>query len=321
MADVRLTTSKARPYKVPDMSTDLNLKTEMEFTYGVPSPMAPGVARIVANNASKLTFKGTNTYVVGSTSLAVIDPGPENSQHTRAILEAAQGRPISHIVITHAHRDHVEGVARLKAKTGAKVFAFARAALKDPDDIEHTSTEFTDHEFAPDVGLADGDRIAGQDWELMAIHTPGHSPDHLCFALEGRGVVFSGDHVMAWNTSIIAPPEGRMSDYLRSLEKLLERNDNVFLPGHGGRVGAPRRTVKAYLLHRRWREQAILDAVRQGTNTIRKLVPVIYHDLDKDIVGAATMSLRAHVEHLVERGIIACDDIADVDCAVVSSSP
>ena len=126
---------------------------------------------------------------------------------------------------------------------------------------------------------------------------------------------------MAWNTSVIAPPEGRMSDYLRSLEKLLERNDNVFLPGHGGRVTAPRRTVKAYLLHRRWREQAILDAVRQGTNTIRKLVPVIYRDLDNDVVGAATLSLRAHVEHLAERGLIACDDVANVDCAVVSSSP
>ena len=126
---------------------------------------------------------------------------------------------------------------------------------------------------------------------------------------------------MAWNTSVIAPPEGRMADYLRSLEKLLERDDSVFLPGHGGRVIAPRRPVKAYLLHRRWREQAILDAVRQGKNTIRKLVPAIYRDLDEDIVGVATLSLRAHVEHLVERGLIACDDVANVDCAVVFSSP
>jgi len=254
--------------------------------------------------------------------LAVIDPGPEDADHTDAILMAAQGRSITHIVITHAHRDHVEGVAALKAATGAKIFAFGRAQdANDTDDARDTDSEFTDHQFAPDVGLADGDRIAGEDWELMALHTPGHSPDHLCFALTGRDVVFSGDHVMAWNTSVIAPPEGRMSDYLRSLEKLLERNDNVFLPGHGGRVTAPRRTVKAYLLHRRWREQAILDAVRQGTNTIRKLVPVIYRDLDNDVVGAATLSLRAHVEHLVEKGLIACDDVANVDCAVVSSSP
>jgi len=304
------------------MSENLKLKTEMEFAYGVPSPMAPGVARLVANNASKLTFKGTNTYLVGSASLAVIDPGPEDAEHTDAILTAAQGRSITHIVITHAHRDHVEGVAALKAATGAEIFAFGRAPDAGvSDDARDTDSEFTDHQFTPDVGLADGDCIAGEDWELTALHTPGHSPDHLCFALTGRDVVFSGDHVMAWNTSVIAPPEGRMSDYLRSLEKLLERNDNVFLPGHGGRVTAPRRTVKAYLLHRRWREQAILEAVRQGTNTIRKLVPVIYRDLDNDVVGAATLSLRAHVEHLVEKGLIACDDVANVDCAVFSSSP
>jgi len=304
------------------MSKGLNFKTEMEFAYGVPSPILPGVARLVANNASKLTFKGTNTYLVGSTSLAVIDPGPGNAEHINAILKAAQGRPISHILITHAHRDHVEGVGALKAETGAKIFAYGGASdTNDTDDSDHAGSEYIDHEFAPDVALADGDRIAGEEWELTALHTPGHSPDHLCFALEGRGVVFSGDHVMAWNTSVIAPPEGRMSDYLRSLEKLLERNDTVFLPGHGGRVTAPRRTVKAYLLHRRWREQAILDAVRQGTNTIRKLVSVIYRDLDDDVVSAATLSLRAHVEHLVERGLIVCDDVANVDCSVVSSSP
>ena len=322
MANVLLAAGKASAYKVASMSEGLNLKTAMEFTYGVPSPMAPGVARLVANNASAYTFKGTNTYLVGSTSLAVIDPGPADAEHKDAILKAAQDRPISHIIITHAHRDHVEGVAALKAETGAKIFAFASAPdVNSTDDADHAGSEFFDHEFAPDVGLADGDRIKGEDWELQALHTPGHAPDHLCFALAGHGIIFSGDHVMAWNTSVIAPPEGRMSDYLRSLEKLLARNDKVFLPGHGGRVTAPRRTVKAYLLHRRWREQAILDAVRQGTNTIRELVPVIYRDLDDEVVGAATLSLRAHVEHLVERGLIFCDDVANVDCAVVSSSP
>jgi len=317
-----LAAERASPYSVPEMTDGLNLKTEMEFAYGVPSLMVPGVARLVANNASKLTFKGTNTYLVGSASLAVIDPGPEDCEHKEAILAAAQGRPIAHIIITHAHRDHVEGVAALKAETGAKVFAFGHPPdAGNLDNAEHTGSEYTDHEFTPDVGLADGDRITGEDWELMALHTPGHAPDHLCFALEGRGVIFSGDHVMAWNTSVIAPPEGRMADYLRSLEKLLERNDDVFLPGHGGRVTAPRRTVRAYLLHRRWREQSILDAVRKGTNTIRKLVPAIYRDLDDDVTEAATLSLRAHVEHLVERGLIACDDVANVDCAVVSSAP
>jgi glyoxylase-like metal-dependent hydrolase (beta-lactamase superfamily II) len=152
---------------------------------------------------------------------------------------------------------------------------------------------------------------------LRALYTPGHAPDHLCFALEGQGVVFSGDHVMAWNTSVVAPPEGRMADYLRSLELLLARDNEMLLPGHGGRIMESRRTVKAYLLHRRWREQAILAAVRNGTNTVRKLLPLIYRDLPEDVVGAATLSLQAHIEHLAERGLIACDDAANVDCVAV----
>ncbi|MES1180044.1 MAG: MBL fold metallo-hydrolase, partial [Hyphomicrobium sp.] len=144
-----------------------------------------------------------------------------------------------------------------------------------------------------------------------------HSGDHLCFALDDRGLVFSGDHVMAWNTSVVAPPEGRMADYLRSLELLLERDDGMLLPGHGGRVLEPRRVVKAYLLHRRWREQAILEAVRKGSDTVRKLLPVIYRDLDAQVAGAAMLSLRAHIEHLQERGLVNCADAADVDCSAV----
>jgi glyoxylase-like metal-dependent hydrolase (beta-lactamase superfamily II) len=139
----------------------------------------------------------------------------------------------------------------------------------------------------------------------------------LCFALSGRDIVFSGDHVMAWNTSVVAPPEGRMADYLRSLEVLLERRDEVLLPGHGGPVSDPRRMVKAYLLHRRWRDQAILEAVRNGADTVRKLMPVIYRDLNEEVAGAARLSLRAHLEHLVERGLITCADAADVDCVAV----
>jgi glyoxylase-like metal-dependent hydrolase (beta-lactamase superfamily II) len=178
-------------------------------------------------------------------------------------------------------------------------------------------SEYIGRDFSPDAHLEHGDRVAGADWELSALHTPGHAPDHLCFVLEGRRLVFSGDHVMAWNTSVIAPPEGRMADYLRSLQLLLERDDDMLLPGHGGRILEPRRTVKAYLLHRRWREQAILEAVRKGANTVRKLLPVIYRDLDKDVAGAAMLSLRAHIEHLAERGLITCDDAADADCVAV----
>ena len=303
--------------RAPDMSEGLKFKTEMQFAYGVPSAMAPGVARLVANNASALTFKGTNTYLVGTAQLAVIDPGPADARHLSAILKAAGGRPITHILATHAHRDHVDGIAALQAKTGAKTCAFRRATSASADAAEEAASEYTNRDFSPDIHLESGDRLKGEGWELSAVYTPGHAPDHLCFALEERGIVFSGDHVMAWNTSVVAPPEGRMADYLRSLELLLKRNDEMLLPGHGGRIMEPRRTVKAYLLHRRWREQAILDAVRKGRDTVRKLLAVIYRELDEDVADAARLSLRAHIEHLAERGLIACEDASDVDCVVV----
>jgi glyoxylase-like metal-dependent hydrolase (beta-lactamase superfamily II) len=299
------------------MSEGLKFKTEMQFAYGVPSEMAPGVARLVAGNASALTFKGTNTYLVGTKTLAVIDPGPADADHLAAIVAAAAGRPITHILITHAHRDHVDGLAALQAATGAKTYGFRRGALAGAESAEPEDSEYVNQSYVPDVHVEGGARIDGGEWELHALHTPGHAPDHLCFALKGRGVVFSGDHVMAWNTSVIAPPEGRMSDYLRSLELLLARDNEMLLPGHGGRIMESRRIVKAYLLHRRWREQAILEAVRNGTNTVRKLLPLIYRDLPAEVLSAAALSLQAHIEHLAERGLIACDDAANVDCVAV----
>ncbi|HEY7669090.1 MAG TPA: MBL fold metallo-hydrolase [Hyphomicrobium sp.] len=299
------------------MSEGLKFKTDMQFAYGVPSPMAPGVERLVANNASAFTFKGTNTYLVGTRSLAVIDPGPDDPGHLAAILRAAGKRPVTHILATHAHRDHVDSLSALKAATGAATYGFRRASLPRASEAESEESEYVNRDYAPDVHVEGGDRIEGEGWALEALHTPGHAPDHLCFALEGQGVVFSGDHVMAWNTSVVAPPEGRMADYLRSLELLLARGDEVLLPGHGGRILESRRTVKAYLLHRRWREQAILEAVRNGTNTVRKLLPLIYRDLPEDVLAAATLSLQAHIEHLAERGLITCDDAANVDCVAV----
>ncbi|MBS0231883.1 MAG: MBL fold metallo-hydrolase [Proteobacteria bacterium] len=287
----------------------LNFKTDMAFAYGEPAPMGPGIVRIVAPNPSPLTFKGTNTYLVGSTSLAVIDAGPDNDEHRAAILKAAGGRPITHIFTTHAHRDHVDGVAKLKAATGALTAACARDPEASRIAIESTPSGryFVDYDFGPDIALNGGDTIEGTDWALTAIHTPGHAPDHLCFALEGRRVLFSGDHVMAWNTTVIAPPEGRMADYEASLEILLDRNDDVFLPGHGGRLEDPQRTVKAYLLHRNWREKSVLDALAGGATTIRRIVPQVYRDLAPQLIPAATLSVQAHVEYLIEKGLVASD--------------
>jgi glyoxylase-like metal-dependent hydrolase (beta-lactamase superfamily II) len=287
----------------------LKFKTDMTFAYGEPSPMGPGIMRIVAKNPGPFTFKGTNTYLVGSTSLAVIDPGPDDADHRAAILKAAGSRPITHIMVTHAHRDHVDGIARLKAETGALTAAFPRDPEASRIALENSPSGsfFVDYDFKPDLPIEGGATISGLDWALTAIHTPGHAPDHLCYALRGRNVVFSGDHVMAWNTTVVAPPEGRMADYVSSLEILLDREDDVFLPGHGGRLSEPQRTVKAYLLHRRWREKSVLDALANGATTIRRIVPEIYQGLAPQMIPAATLSVQAHVEYLIEKGLVASD--------------
>lgn len=284
-------------------------KTDMTFAYGEPAPMAPGIVRLVAPNAGPFTFKGTNTYLIGSTSLAVIDPGPSDAAHLAAILKAAGSREITHILVTHAHRDHVDGVAALKAETGAIVCAHPRdpSASRIAAESSPTGRFFVDYDFAPDLALHGGDIIEGGDWSVTALHTPGHAPDHISFALNGRHTVFSGDHVMAWNTSVVAPPEGRMADYIASLEILLDRTDDVFLPGHGGRLKDPQRTVKAYLLHRRWREQSVIAAINAGASTIGQIVPEVYRGIAAAMRPAATLSVQAHVEFLIERGVLACD--------------
>lgn len=296
------------------LSDTVSFKTAMEFSYGVPSPMGPGIVRLVANNPSPFTFKGTNTYLVGMTSLAVIDPGPDDPEHIDAILQAAGGRPITHILATHTHRDHVDGCARLVSATGAATYGYGRRA-EVPGTLASSPSgkAFINFDFSPDYVVRDGDVIAGDDWALECLFTPGHAPDHMCYALKGRRVVFSGDHVMAWNTSVIAPPEGRLADYLASLELLLDRNDVVFLPGHGGRIDEPQRTVKAYLLHRRWREQAILAALRGGAQSIRTIVPEVYPDISGSLAMAASLSVQAHVEHLIEKGVLSGSDPASWD--------
>ncbi|MEO1205630.1 MAG: MBL fold metallo-hydrolase [Pseudomonadota bacterium] len=284
---------------------DLKLKQDMRFAYGEPTGIAPGIVRLVANNPSPFTFKGTNTYLVGSTSLAVIDPGPDDPEHRDAILKTADGRAITHILTTHAHRDHIDGAAALAKQTGAVTCAFPRRSDDEMDaQIRPTGEAFINYETTPDHVLTDGQRIEGADWKLDAIHTPGHAPDHMCFRLADRGVVFSGDHVMAWNTTVIAPPEGHMGDYFTSLERLLVGEDTLYLPGHGGRLEQPVRMVKAYMVHRRWREQAILGAIRDGIPNIKAIVTLIYKDIDDKLRIAASLSVQAHVEHLIEKGFL-----------------
>jgi glyoxylase-like metal-dependent hydrolase (beta-lactamase superfamily II) len=287
----------------------IELSQRMNFAYGVPRELTPGVARIVANNPSPLTFKGTNTYLVGTGTLAVIDPGPEDAEHCAAIVRAVAGRPVSHIVLTHAHGDHSEGVPALQAALGAPLAAYGYEPKghAGKSRIAPDGREVGVRSLRPEIVLRDRHLIEGEGWRLEALFTPGHAPDHLCFALTGTGIVFSGDHVMAWNTSVVGPPEGRMSDYLASLERMRGRGDTLYLPGHGGKLAEPERMVRGYLIHRRMREEAILGAIRELPRSIGDIVGLIYPAIDPKLSRAAALSVQAHVEHLLQKGLVACD--------------
>ena len=290
------------------------LRREMNFEYGVASGMLPGVVRLVAENPGPFTFKGTNSYIVGSQTLSVIDPGPRDEAHLNALLAAIGGREVNHIFVTHAHRDHVDGAAALKEATGASIVGYGRAQLPIPAALNSPSgKDFVDLEFAPDVHAEDGLTISGEDWALQVMHTPGHAPDHICLALLDRGVLFSGDHIMGWNTTVIAPPEGNMADYIASLSRLLDHESDLYLPGHGGRLEEARRTVKAFLLHRQWREKAVFEAIRRRGLTVRGIVDLVYKGIDEKLIAAAGLSVMAHVEHLSEQGAVTYEEPLGLD--------
>ena len=281
----------------------------MTFTYGEPREIAPGIARVVANNPSPLTFHGTNTYLLGTDTVAVIDPGPDDPVHIDAIVRAIAGRPVSQIILTHAHGDHSDGIPRLQEalKVPFAGYGYVPKAATGKSRVAPDGREVGVKSVRPDIVLRDGSTIEGDGWRLEAIFTPGHAPDHLCFALTGTGIVFSGDHVMGWNTSVVAPPEGSMRDYLASLERMRGRGDTLYLPGHGGKLQEPERTVKGYLIHRRMREDAILGAIREQPRSIKEIVEIIYPAIDPKLARAAAFSVQAHVEHLAEKRLIDFD--------------
>ena len=293
------------------MTDTIPFDRSMEFAYGVAADLAPGVRRLVARNPGPLTFKGTNTYLVGKREIAVIDPGPDDPMHRRTIIAAAGPGKITHILLTHTHRDHSAGVAALKAETGAITCGYGGQDERRTAANRHAEARaFLEAGFVPDHKLGDNEVLRGHDWELAALHTPGHAPDHLCFALAGTGVLFSGDHVMGWNTTVIAPPEGRMSDYLASLQRLLEGDAakaTLFLAGHGEAIKEPQRMVRAYLMHRQMRESMIFEAVKDGLGKVGDITDRVYRGLAPGLLSAAKLSVLAHLEHLFERGLVSCD--------------
>lgn len=285
----------------------LSFDRDFEPARGRAVEVAPGVRRLTANNASAYTFAGTNTYLVGAASLAVIDPGPDGDEaHYEALLEAIGGRAVSHILVSHTHRDHSPLARRLARETGATVLAEGphRPARPLAPGETNPFEASADAEFAPDIALRDGDVVAGEGWRIAAVLTPGHTANHACFALEGTGVLFSADHVMAWASTIIAPPDGAMGDYMRSLDKLIARDDQLLLPGHGGPIGNPRPFLRALKAHRRMRERAILQRVREGDRSIAAIVAATYRDIDPRLHGGAALSVLAHLEELVGRGLV-----------------
>jgi glyoxylase-like metal-dependent hydrolase (beta-lactamase superfamily II) len=283
--------------------------------YGEAIEIAPGVRRLTVNNPGPFTFYGTNTYIIGERTLAVIDPGPEDTAHLEAILRAIGNRPVSHIFVSHTHRDHSPLAKAVQLQTGAIICAegpHRPARLLRIGEVNPLDAS-ADTDFMPDSALADDSVIEGDGWALRTMLTPGHTANHAVFALDGTGVLFSADHVMAWATSIVAPPDGAMMDYMSSLDRLLERDDRLLLPGHGGPVAKPRAFMRKLKAHRKMREHAIIERLAAGDRTIPEMVRAIYRDTDPRLHGAAGLSVLAHLEDLVARGIAVTDGDPSID--------
>ncbi|WP_344707597.1 MBL fold metallo-hydrolase [Sphingomonas swuensis] len=265
---------------------------------GILEPLGPGLARLLAPNPSPFTGEGTWVHLIGSDRLAILDPGPADPAHLDAIVAAIGGRPVEAILVTHTHRDHSPGAAPLSAATGAPVWGCAPLAI--PGDQEAGF----DPDYAPDRVLADGETVALAGTRIEAVHTPGHTSNHLCFAWEHR--LFSGDHVMGWSTTVVIPPDGHMGDYMASLQKLQRRSETLFHPAHGEPVEDPQRLLRGLLTHRIQRERQLLRLAGEQPGTVEELTGRAYPALDPRLVPAARATALAHLITLEEQGRVDC---------------
>lgn len=289
--------------------SDLSFDHEFDVKPGEAVRLSQQIRRVTCNNPGPFTFKGTNSYIVGQGQVAIIDPGPEDEDQLDALLNAVRGETVSHIIITHTHRDHSPLTRRLQQATGAKTYGYGPHGSGRPAKAI-TSGDITldaagDHEFHPDVMVAHGDIIEGTGWSLESVFTPGHCSNHMAFALNDEKTLFCGDHVMAWSTSVIAPPDGHMADYFASLRTVIERDqDRLYLPGHGPEKLNPQRFARAFLAHRKMRETSILQRIASGERSIMGVVKQIYAGIDVKLHAAAALSTLAHVEHLIEQNLV-----------------
>lgn len=293
--------------------------TLAEPRYGTAMQVSPLVRRVIANNPSKYTYLGTGTYIIGNGDVAVIDPGPILDDHRAALSAALEGERVRAILVTHCHSDHSPLAAWLRDETGAPTIAFGPhgSVETDPDpeidaDAEDDVTleESTDTEFDPDVRVGDGEVAAmGIGWTMRAVHTPGHTSNHMCYALDEEHALFTGDHVMGWSTSVVSPPDGNMRDYIESLRKVMARDDASLWPTHGAPVTSPRPFLEAFLEHRLEREAQVLAAVRSGLSDIEGMVEKMYADVREELHKAAGRSVLSHLIKLVEEGTVTAEGI------------
>jgi glyoxylase-like metal-dependent hydrolase (beta-lactamase superfamily II) len=279
---------------------------DFEPRHGEAVEVAPGIRRVTAANEGPYTFRGTNTFLIGRKTLALLDPGPADPRHVDVLMRVIGDAHVAHILLSHSHRDHSDAVPLLRKRTGAPVIA---AVQKTPSGSEPSLRldAGANAGMSPDMRLGGGELIETADYRLEAVATPGHASDHIAFALAGSDILFSGDHVMGWSTTIVAPPDGSMGDYMASLDRLLARPEQTYLPAHGGPIRSAAAYVRGLKAHRLMREAAIMDALLRGDKTIPDLVARVYGGLDPGLAGAAALSTLAHLEHLMARGAVVSD--------------
>jgi glyoxylase-like metal-dependent hydrolase (beta-lactamase superfamily II) len=296
------------------MSDDVPFDKTFDLAPDTAKEVAPQVRAVAADNPGPFTFKGTVSYIIGRGKVAILDPGPDDDAHVAALLDAVRGETVTHIFVTHTHRDHSPAVPKVKAATGAKTYAEGPHRLSRPLNIGETRRldASADMDFRPDVALKDGETVSGDGWTLQALTTPGHTANHMAFAFKEQDLIFSGDHVMGWSTTIVAPPDGAMSDYMASLHKLAARREPLYLPGHGNPIRNAQRYVQHLIEHRHGREASILHRLGKGAADIPTIVKAVYIGLDPRLIGAAGLSVLAHMEELVARGVVLTDGPASI---------
>lgn len=274
---------------------------DFEFEYGRVDQISPLVQRVIANNPGPFTYTGTGVYIIGDQNVAVIDPGPQTPEHIEALTTSLEGRTVTHVLVTHHHVDHSPMAAPLAKAHGCKVYGYGQQVTQ-PTGGEVRLEAGDDLTFKPDVEIRDGDVIRGDGWTVEALHTPGHTSNHMCYALKEENILFSGDHIMGWSTSVVSPPDGHMGDYLNSLENVLAGNFTRIWPTHGPAIENPKTFVSAYIEHRRARENQICGALASGLSSIPDIVERLYADIDKRLHPAAAHSVLAHLIHMRETG-------------------